>query len=60
MNPKLKALLKSRKFYAALIGLIFVFVGDDIGFDAEEITNAVYLIVSFIFATALDSGQPSK
>jgi hypothetical protein len=52
---KLVELLKSRKFWAALIGLVFVFLGEDIGFEPEQITNAVYLIVSFIFATAAES-----
>jgi hypothetical protein len=55
---KLAELLKSRKFYAALIGLVFVFLGDNAGFEPEQITNAVYLIVSFIVATAFESPKP--
>lgn len=57
---KLTALLKSRKFYAALIGLVFVFLGEDIGFDQEQITNAVYLLVTFIAAVAYEDGQRAR
>jgi hypothetical protein len=60
MNSKLKALLTSRKFYAALLGLVFVFLGDDIGFDQEQITNAVYLLVTFIAAVAYEDGQKAR
>lgn len=54
-NSKLGELLRSRKFYAALIGMLFVFLGDRAGLGAEEVTNAVYLIVTFIVGTALES-----
>jgi hypothetical protein len=60
MNSKLKALLTSRKFYAALLGLVFVFLGDDIGFDQEQITNAVYLLVTFIASIAYENGQKAR
>ena len=55
MNDKLLALLKSRKFYAAVIGLVFLFVGERAGVDQDQLTNATYLIVSFILGTALEA-----
>ena len=55
MNDKLIALFKSRKFYAALIGLTFLFVGERAGIDQEQLTNATYLIVTYILGTALEA-----
>jgi predicted membrane chloride channel (bestrophin family) len=47
-------LLKSRKFWAMLVGLVVLFVGERAGVDQEQLTNATYLIVSFILGTALE------
>lgn len=55
MNDKLLALLKSRKFYAAVVGLVVLFVGDRAGIDQEQLTNAVYLVVAYILGTALEA-----
>lgn len=55
MDNKLIALIKSRKFWAALVGLVLLFVGDRAGLDQDTVTNAIYVIVSFILGTALES-----
>ena len=54
---KIKALFKSRKFYAALIGLILIIVkAFDPNFPLPEadILNMVYLIAAYILGTALE------
>ena len=56
---KLLGILKSRKFYAALIGLIFVFVSayvPNFPFSQDQVTAFVVLIVSYILGTAVESG----
>ena len=52
---KLVDMLKSRKFWAAVIGLVIVFAGDRAGVDAEALLNAVVVIVGFILGTAVES-----
>jgi hypothetical protein len=54
---KLAELFKSRKFYAALIGLVVVFVGDRAGVDPESLLNAVVVLVGYIVGTAIDSNS---
>lgn len=54
MDNKLVQLFKSRKFYAALIGMVVVFVGDRAGIAPESLLNAVVLIVGYIVGTAID------
>ena len=53
---KLSSLLKSRKFWAAIVGLGFLFVGERADVPQDQLTNSVYLIVSYILGTALESG----
>jgi hypothetical protein len=56
---KFKQLLGSRKFWAALIGLIFVVLGyfvPDFPIPEEQIVNLVYVIVAYILGTALEDG----
>lgn len=52
--------LKSRKFYAAVVGLIFVFLGDRAGLTADQISEAVILIATYIGGTALEGIRASK
>ena len=54
---KLKQLLKSRKFWAALVGLTLIVVkAVDSTFPIPEadLLNMVYLIVAYILGTSLD------
>ncbi len=60
MPDKLSQLLKSRKFWAALAGLVFLFVGARAGVDQEQLTNAVLLLVTYILGTALEDGLRKK
>lgn len=63
MESKWLYLLRSRKFWAALVGLVFVLVTSfipDFPMDQEQITNIVYTIVAFILGTALEDGLSRK
>lgn len=46
--------LKSRKFYAAVVGLLFVFFGERAGLSVDQISDAVILIATYIGGTALE------
>ena len=54
---KISELLKSRKFWAAIIGLVVVFVGDRAGVTPEALLNAVVVVVGYILGTALDTNS---
>jgi hypothetical protein len=54
---KLGLLLKSRKFYAALIGLVVVFVGDRAGVAPDALLNAVVVLVGYIVGTAIEDNS---
>lgn len=49
----LPEILKSRRFWIAAVALLFVFLGDNTGFDQQQVTDAVYLIVSLIISLGL-------
>ncbi len=56
---KFTELLKSRKFWAALIGLIVIVVkayAPNFPLSEEQITDLVYLLVAFIIGTGIESG----
>ena len=56
---KFKLLLKSRKFWAAVVGLVMIFVTTyipDFPFDEEAILCIVLTVVSYIVGTALEDG----
>lgn len=57
---KVLAVLKSRKFWAAIVGLVAAFFGSRAGVSAEQLTGAIVLIVSYILGTALEDGLRSK
>jgi hypothetical protein len=54
---KLAMVFKSRKFYAALIGLIVVFVGDRAGIAPDALLNAVVVLVGYIVGTAIEDNS---
>ena len=56
---KLKALLASRKFWAALIGLCLIVLKvfrPDFPLAEEQLTNVVYVLVAYILGTGLEDG----
>jgi len=56
---KLKQLLSSRKFYAALIGLALVIVKawrPDFPLIEEDLTSIVYVLVAYILGTGIEDG----
>ena len=59
---KLKNLLASRKFWAALIGLALLVLKafkPDIPVTEEQATSIVYILVAYILGTAIeDNGRP--
>jgi len=60
---KFKLLFASRKFWAALIGLVLVVVRafvPDFPLSEELLTDAVYLLVAYILGTGLESSLGSR
>ena len=60
---KLKALVKSRKFWAAVVGLgVVVVKGFDPEFPLEEeqISNLLYVLIAYIVGTAVEDGLRGK
>lgn len=45
--------LTSHKFIAALVALIVVFFGDRAGLTADQVTQAITILVSYILGRAL-------
>jgi hypothetical protein len=45
--------LTSKKFYALLIGLLFLFFGERAGVTAAQLSEAVTLIVAYIIGQGL-------
>jgi hypothetical protein len=55
------ALFKSRKFWAAIAGLILIVVQEfmpSFPLDAEQVTNVIYVVVAFIIGTGLEDARP--
>ncbi|HLA39402.1 MAG TPA: hypothetical protein VJ417_05355 [Candidatus Glassbacteria bacterium] len=60
---KLLGLLKSRKFWAALVAIAFVFVeayAPDFPIEQDQVTSLVAVIVAYILGTALEDGLARK
>ncbi len=60
---KLKELLTSRKFWAALVGLIIVVVKafrPDFPITDQQITDVIYLLVAYIVGTGIQAGLVGK
>lgn len=56
---KLKQLLASRKFWAALIGLALIIIKTwqpDFPLDAEQLTAIIYVLVAYILGTGIEDG----
>ena len=57
---KLMELLKSRKFWAALVGVVLVAVKafkPDFPLTEEQLTNVVYVLVAYIIGTGIESAK---
>ena len=56
---KLKQLLGSRKFWAALIGLMLIILKvwkPDFPLDESQLTSVVYVLVAYILGTGIEDG----
>ena len=53
---KLKQLIQSRKFWAAVVGLLISTVGERAGIDANSLTEGVVVCVAYILGTGLEDG----
>lgn len=63
MNDKFKQLLGSRKFWAALIGLILIVIkafAPDFPISDDQIVNVVYMLVAYILGVAIEDGLTAK
>jgi uncharacterized membrane protein len=49
----LKNAFTSKKFYAAVIALVFVFAGERAGLSAETVTEAIQVIMTYIIGQGL-------
>ena len=58
MNPL--DILKSRQFWAAIVGLVVVFFGDRAGLTADQITDAIYLLMTYIVGRGVQVGLSGK
>jgi hypothetical protein len=60
-KSKLLGLFRSRKFWAALIGMVFIFLEEfvpEFPLTIEQVTNMVYMLVAYIIGVAIDdAGQ---
>lgn len=60
---KVKQLLGSRKFWAALIGLMLVMIKvwrPDFPLDEEQLVSVVYVLVAYILGTGIEDGLSRK
>ncbi len=56
LPDKLLLLVRSRKFWAAVIAIGFIVLGPRAGIEQQELTAAVVTIVGYILGTALEDG----
>jgi len=49
----LKRALTSKKFYAAIVALVFLFVGERAGLTIDQVSNAVYVMMTYILGQGL-------
>jgi len=58
MNPKLYALLTSRKFYAALVGILMIMVENfapEFPLTEEQVSNIVILLAAYILGAGIEA-----
>jgi uncharacterized membrane protein YdjX (TVP38/TMEM64 family) len=58
---KLQQLARSRKFWAALVGLVLVVIQafyPDLPLDEGQVTSAVYVLVAYILGVAIEDSAP--
>lgn len=58
MNPKLYALLTSRKFYAALVGILMIIVENfapEFPLTEEQVSNIVILLAAYILGAGIEA-----
>lgn len=63
MQDKFKYLIRSRKFWAALIGLLLVVFRaffENFPLDDEAMLQAILVIISYIMGTALEDAGTKK
>ena len=65
MNSKLVAILKSRKFWASLVGLAFVVLtqyvpAESLPFTQDQIISFVLVIVGYVLSVALEDGLRAR
>ncbi len=56
---KLKALLRSRKFWAALVGLVMVVakaIWPDLPLQEEQVSSMVWVLAAYILGVAVEDG----
>jgi hypothetical protein len=52
--------LTSHKFIAAIVALVVVFFGDRAGLDAQQVTEAVAVLISYIIGRGLATNASAK
>jgi hypothetical protein len=60
---KWKQVLKSRKFWAALVGLLIAAAKaayPDLPLDGEQITSMILLLAAYIFGVAFEDGLSAR
>ncbi len=64
MGEKFQSLVRSRRFWAAVAGVVVVVAKDQIpliqGFSDEQITNAVLMLGAWIVGESLRSSESAK
>jgi hypothetical protein len=63
MNGKFPQLMKSRKFWAALIAVVMIVVRHyvpNFPISDDQVTQLVYVIVAYIIGTGLEDGGTIK
>ena len=60
---KILSVLKSRKFWAALVGVVMVFMVELIPtfpLDTQQVSDIVYLIVAYILGVSVEDGLRAR